>query len=111
MSMYNDIDRGKRGNKENCFANVLRVTEYARRFPQGRWSFPGPGTEKKGYGTHVNKPDAELDKTAKGMMLNFAESGHPVFRVSSALERGELKSKGKKESIPFTSTVVMKPLN
>ena len=29
------------------------------------------------------------------MMLNFAESGHPVFRASSALERGELKSKGK----------------
>ena len=28
-------------------------------------------------------------------MLNFAESGHPVFRASSALKRGELKSKGK----------------
>ena len=28
-------------------------------------------------------------------MLNFAESGHPVFRASSALESGELKSKGK----------------
>ena len=28
-------------------------------------------------------------------MLNFAESGHPVFRGSSAWERGELKSKGK----------------
>ena len=37
------------------------------------------------------------------MMLNFAESGHPVFRATSAVERGELKSKGK--------TVVMKPLN
>ena len=28
-------------------------------------------------------------------MLNFAESGHPVFRASSALERGEFKSNGK----------------
>ena len=28
-------------------------------------------------------------------MLNFSESGHPVFRGSSALERGDLKSKGK----------------
>ena len=27
-------------------------------------------------------------------MLNFAESRHPVFRVISASERGELKSKG-----------------
>ena len=28
-------------------------------------------------------------------MLNFAESGRPVFRASSDLERGELKSTGK----------------
>ena len=28
-------------------------------------------------------------------MLNFADSGHPVFRASSALERGDLRSKGK----------------
>ena len=40
-------------------------------------------------------PDGEWDKTAEGMILNFAESGHPVFGASSALERGELKSKGK----------------
>ena len=29
------------------------------------------------------------------MMLNFSESGHPVFRGSSALERRDFKSKGK----------------
>ena len=35
-------------------------------------------------------------------MLNFAESGHPVFRATSALDRGELKSKGRgKKSIHF----------
>ena len=28
------------------------------------------------------------------MMPNFAESQHPVFRATSALGRGELKSKG-----------------
>ena len=28
-------------------------------------------------------------------MLNFNGSGHPLFRGSSALERGDLKSKGK----------------
>ena len=38
-------------------------------------------------------------------MLNFAESGHPVFRASSALERGELKSKGKgMKSIHFNDS-------
>ena len=36
------------------------------------------------------------------MMLNFAESGHPVFRGTSALDTGELKSKrGGKKSIHF----------
>ena len=39
------------------------------------------------------------------MMLNFAESGHPVFRATSALERGELRSKGKgKTSIHFNGS-------
>ena len=37
MSMYSDIDWTKRGNKENCIASALRVTEYARRFTQGLW--------------------------------------------------------------------------
>ena len=38
-------------------------------------------------------------------MLNFAESGHPIFRATSALGRGELRSKGKgKKSIHFNSS-------
>ena len=28
------------------------------------------------------------------MVMNFSESGHPIFRVSSAFESGELRSKG-----------------
>ena len=35
-----------------------------------------------------------MDRVAEDMMLNFSESGHPVFRGSSALERGSLRSKG-----------------
>ena len=66
----------KRGNKEDKIANALRVTEYARRFTRGHWSFPGLGSEKKWFGTHDNKPDGEWVKTAEDMMLNFAQSGH-----------------------------------
>ena len=55
---------------------------------RGHWSFLGPGSEKKWYGTHVCKPDGQWDNPAEDMMLNFAESGHPIFRASSALERG-----------------------
>ena len=85
----------KRGNKENCIANAHRVTEYARRFNRGHRSFLGPGSDKKRYGTHVSKPDGQWDEAAEDMMLNFAEGGHPTFRATSALERGELQSKGK----------------
>ena len=85
----------KRGNKENCIANSVKITEYARRFPQGCWSSLGPGSEKKWYGTHVHKPHGEWENTVEGMLLNFAESGHLVFHATSALERGELKSKRK----------------
>ena len=43
------------------------------------------------------------------MMLDFADSGHPIFRASSALERGALRSKEKgKKSIHFNG--VKKPL-
>ena len=105
MSMYNDIVWRERGNKENCIANSFKIAEYARRFPQGRWSFRVPGCEKKWYGTHTHKLDGEWDKTAEGMMLNFAENGHPVFRATSALERGDLKSKGKgTKSIHFNGS-------
>ena len=44
--------------------------------------------------THTYKPNGKWDRVAEDMMLNFSESGHPVFRRSSALERGDLKSKG-----------------
>ena len=30
------------------------------------------------------------------MTLNFAESGHPIFRAAISLGRGEMKSKGLK---------------
>ena len=79
MSMHNDIAWWERGNTEKCM---------------------GPGSERKWYRTYSDKPDGDWDKTAENMMINFAESGHPVCRASSALERGELKSKGKsKKSI------------
>ena len=38
------------------------------------------------------------------MLLKFAESGHPIFRATTPLSRGQLKSKGKgKVSIHFSA--------
>ena len=93
MSMYNDMIWGTPGNHENCMANSRNVAACANKFSQECWLSLGLGCEKKWYGTHVSKPNGEWNSTAEVMMLNFAESGHPVFRSTSALEKGELKSK------------------
>ena len=67
---------------------------YARRFSPGRWSFLGPGSEKKWCSTRESEPEGKWDRVAELMMIKFGESGHPVFRATSPLSRGTLKSKG-----------------
>ena len=89
-TLYGENEETQKRLRKPCI-----VANYVRRFPHRRWSFMGPGSEKKGYGTYSDKPDGDWDTTAERMMLNFAESSHPIFRATSALERGEFKSKGK----------------
>ena len=69
------------------------VSLYAKRFGAGQWSFLGPGSEKKWYSIKEDSPQGEWDKIAE-RMLEFAESGCPIFRAASPLSRGRLKSKG-----------------
>ena len=105
MSMYNDIARREKGNKEKCEYNSQTVANYARKFPRGHWSFLGLGSEEKWYGTHTDKPDGSWDRMAVEMMTNFSGSGQPTFRASNAFERGELRSKGGgKKSIHFNGS-------
>ena len=105
MSMFNDIVWDLKGNNETCENNSKTIQKYARRFPRGHLSFLGPGPEKKWYGTYDHKPDGSWDRTAEKMLLNFAETMHPIFRGTSALERGDLRSKGGgKKSIHFSGS-------
>ena len=67
---------------------------FAERFPAGRWSFFGLGSEKKWYSTCNERPQGEWDRVTELMMIKYGESGHPVFRATSPLSRGTLKSKG-----------------
>ena len=69
------------------------MTLLTKRFPPGRWSFLGPGSEKKWYSTQIDGPRGESDRLAEWMM-KFGENGHPVFRATSPLSRGTLQSKG-----------------
>ena len=73
--------------------NAKLVSIYARNFPAGRWSFLGPGSETKWCSTD-RKPGGKWDRVAELMMTKFGASGHPVFRATSPLSRGTLKSKG-----------------
>ena len=55
---------------------------------------PRAWIRKKWYSISEDSPQGEWDSTAELMMLEFAESGHPIFRATSPLSRGVLKSKG-----------------
>ena len=58
-----------------------------------------------------DSPQGEWDKMAEKMMATLAESGHPVFRATSPLSRGQLKSKGGgKLSIHYTITTVFRTI-
>ena len=85
MSMFNDIMWRTTDNEQECIANATLVSLFAKRCPAGRWSFLGPGSEKKWYSAHESKPQGEWDRVAELMMIKFSESGHPVFRSTSPL--------------------------
>ena len=103
MSMFNDISCDRKGNKEECLATVRVVKVLARKFGIGQWLFIGPGSEKKWYSSE-NSPQGAWDHIADEMLLELAESGHPIFRATTPLSRGVLKSKGHgKLSIHFAA--------
>ena len=66
--------------------------------------FVGPGSEKKWYSMEENSPQGIWDNIEEKMLLEFAESGCPIFRATTPLSRGNLKSKGHgKLSIHFAA--------
>ena len=94
MSMFNDISCGSRDNEKECLLNANLVSLYAKRFGKGRWTFIGPGSEKKCYSISEDSPQGEWDHMAVRMFVELAESGCPIFTATSPLSRGRLKSKG-----------------
>ena len=90
MSMFNDILWGSKDNEKECESNAQLVSLNARRFGAGQWSFIGPGSEKKWYCTSEDSPQGAWDNMAERMSLEFAA----IFRATSPLSRGRLKSNG-----------------
>ena len=104
MSMFNDISCDKKDNEEECLANAKVVSIFARKFGVGQWFFFGPGSEKKWYSMEENSPQGISDRIAEKMLAELSESGCPIFRATTPLSRGKLKSKGHgKLSIQFAA--------
>ena len=92
-------------NEQECLAHARVVSLYARKFGIGHWSFIGPGSGKKWYSIKEDSPQGIWDNMAERMLLEFAESGCPIFRATTPLSRGQLRSKGHgKLSIHFAAT-------
>ena len=106
MSMFHDVIWGTKDNEQECIVNATLVSLFAKRFPAGRWSFLGPGSEKKWYSTYNERPRGEWDRVAELMVIKFGESGHPSLseqRVRSLEER----SKAKEEESYLNTSVPM----
>ena len=92
--MFNDISCGSKDNEKECLAIANLVSLHAKRFGKGQWTFIGPGSEKKLYFISEDSPQGEWDHMAERVLVELAESGCPIFRATSPLSRGRLKSKG-----------------
>ena len=78
-------------NVEDFVSNAEKVKNYAMRFSQGHWTFSGPGSEEKWYGSSSHARKGQWNCTAAKMVQRFKETGHLVFKSISALSRGILK--------------------
>ena len=93
MSMFNDFSCGTKDNEKECLAHAKVVSLYARKFGTGQWSFIGCGSEKKWLSIKEDSPEEIWDKIADKMLLEFAESGCPIFRATTHCP--EVNSKAK----------------
>ena len=73
--------------------NVLQIPHLClyleKRFPAGRWSFFGLGSETQWYSTYNERLGGEWDKVAELMMIKFGELSEP--RVRCLEERSQAK--------------------
>ena len=99
MSMFNDISCDSKGNKEECLANAKVVSIFAKKFGIGRWSFTGPGSEKKWYSMEESSPQGIWNCIADEMLSEFAESRCPIFRATTPLSRGSLKKQRTRQAV------------
>ena len=104
--MFNDISCDRKGNKDECSANAKVVKILAEKCGIGQWSFIGPGSEKKWYSGEENSPQEAWDHIADEMLLELAESGHPIFRATTPSSWVHSRAKDM-ENWQYTSLQIM----
>ena len=70
---------------KNAWQTLVSYLYLKEDFGVGQWSLIGPGSEKKWYSISVDSPQGEWDKMADRMLLEFTESGHPIFRAAKTI--------------------------
>ena len=99
MSMFNDISCGTKDNEEEYLANARLISLYARRFEKDGHSLVLVLIYQRRQSTRNLGQNSK-----KGCLLEFADSGFPIFRAMTPLSRGQLESKGHgKLSIHFVA--------
>ena len=76
-----------------CIFNVEKFKNYTMKFSQGHWTFLGPVSEEKWYGSSSYDQKGKQNSAVNKMVQRFKETGHSVFKSISALSRGILKKK------------------
>ena len=79
-------------------SRTRRKSRITHKFLPGHWTFLGPGSEKRWYGSSYY---GQWDRTANKMVPQFKETGHTIFTATSALSRGILKRRNGKSTIHF----------
>ena len=105
MSMFNDISCGAKDNEKECLAHARVVSLYARRLVKDTGHSLVLVPKRSGTPSKRDSPQGIWDNIAEKMLVEFAESGCPIFRATTPLSRGQHRSKGHgKLSIHFAAT-------
>ena len=103
MSMFNDISCDRKDNKDECLRNAESVKIVARRFVLGNGHILDQVLRRSGILPRTVHKESGTTLRNK-YCWKFAESGHPIFRATTPLSRGNPKSKGRgKLSIHFAA--------
>ena len=104
MSMFNDISCDKKDNEEECEAHDKVVSILAKKFGIGQWSLLVQVLRRNGTVWKKTVLKEFGITSRKKMLLEFAESGCPIFPCNNSIVQGKLKSKGHgKLSIHFAA--------